>query len=1328
MRMVVTLLRRAGYSATIAAAVAFSAAAPAAPLGLTDSPLFLAAGVQPNLIMAIDDSGSMDFEVLFPGNDGSAWWRRDTSGSCGATDNNSFTGCVANSTGSDDIYASGRLNFNNSGNANDDWKKYAYLFPNGTGGITSARRRSGDSDNDHFAIPPIPAYAWARSPTHNKAYFNPSSTYVPWVNGGGYTFTDATPTATRFDPVFESTVTIDLTRDYAGQGNADTATACSSLTNARTDHYLFKTYAGMTLPEGTCFRAPTFLVPDGPDRGNDPDVSDPAWQSVNVSTGCQIDVDNGCSTAERGTFRLDSGTRLAIRYFPATFYLPATTALPADYGFTGTTLTGKAPDGTDLTGYQIKSGNFATTAQYNAAIQNFANWFQYYRKRHQALRGGLGESFSDLTGIRVDGFTINNARVTNNGVTTVANVTMGSIDTPSVKTNLYSRFYYDWVRTGGTPNRSAVAAMIQNFKRTDSDAPVTSACQKNFGMLFTDGFSNSPADNDGIRGVYDNVDGSRGTPYADTYTGSLADAVMSAYVNPLRTGADFPEGKLTVPTGCGTGPYSGPLDCNRNLHMNFYAVTLGTRGLQFNSDSPVDPYTTAPTWPTSFPARHPSAVDDLWHAAVNGRGQLLNARSPQEISDKLGEVLSTIINQTASASSASINSGSISSDSRVFQARFDSASWTGQLISYAINTTNGQLIGTSARDAADALPAPDARNIFTRNSTGQAVDFTWAALQGDATRVQDLDPASDPTRAQAMLNYLRGNGSNEPQLGDTSAEAATRYRARKDANGSNKLGDIISSAPLFIGAPPFRYRDSLEAQPYSDFASDNADRRAMVYVGANDGMLHAFYADGANVGAEAFAYVPGAVFPRLRNLAAQDYTHQYYVDGSPAMGDAFFGRGATAAGWHTVLAGGLNKGGQAVYAIDVTDPTTVGASSLLWEFSDTNDPDLGFTFSQPSIVKLRDGEWYVVFGNGYNSTLPDGRASTTGNAVLFIVNIATGVARKLDTGVGYAQRPTPTVIAYDNGLATPSLVDVDGDRVVEYAYAGDLYGNMWKFDLTSASPDSWNVAFSSNPLYQARDSSGRVQPITVRPEVARGPQGNGVMVLFGTGKYLEATDKSRTPRVDQSFYGIVDRNSRVTYTGNDRTTALTQQLIHVEDTFDMDATAATNLVKLRVTSNRTLGANSGWYMDLISPVNGYEAEKQVTNPVVRNGAVIFTTLIPDSDPCGAGGSSWLMELDLLDGSRLEASPFDLTRDGEFTTADNVVVTIDGEQVTVPSSGIASTEGILQSPGVADGEYGEEGRGKAVQYKYLPGSSGNVQVIVENPGIGGTGRQSWRQVR
>ncbi len=241
---------------------------------------------------------------------------------------------------------------------------------------------------------------------------------------------------------------------------------------------------------------------------------------------------------------------------------------------------------------------------------------------------------------------------------------------------------------------------------------------------------------------------------------------------------------------------SGPLDCNRNLHMNFYAVTLGAKGLMFDPEAipAADPYRNKPAWPTAFPARHPSAVDDLWHATINGRGQLLNARDPKDISTQLTAVLRSIVERTNAASAAALNSGTLSARSLIYQARFRSADWTGQLLSYRIDPNNGEPIANSVRDAAEKIPAN--RNIFTLDSSGRPVPFTWSGnLANDSVRIEQLAPPTDFTtavdrevEAERMLNYLRGSDADEgtgagnyrvrrgPRVRTNSATSSTRRR------------------------------------------------------------------------------------------------------------------------------------------------------------------------------------------------------------------------------------------------------------------------------------------------------------------------------------------------------------------------------------------------------------------------------------------------------------------------------------------------------------------------------------------------------------------------
>jgi type IV pilus assembly protein PilY1 len=733
--------------------------------------------------------------------------------------------------------------------------------------------------------------------------------------------------------------------------------------------------------------------------------------------------------------------------------------------------------------------------------------------------------------------------------------------------------------------------------------------------------------------------------------------------------------------------------------------------LQFNPDADPaqDPYTTAPTWPTTFPARHPSAVDDIWHATINGRGELLNAKSSDELAEKLRSVLTSIVNQTGSASSASVNSGTISSDTRLFQAKFDSRDWSGQLLAFGINSDGS--LGAQDWDASTQLPAANSRAIITVNSTGTPVPFRWASL--DATRQGQID--ADATIGAARLNYLRGDGTNERPAG-------LGFRPR-----TNKLGDIISSSPIFVRRPGFGYRDTMENDPYSEFRADNEDRDPIVYAGANDGMLHAF---DANTGRERLAFVPSTAYRNLATLSNTNYAHRFFVDGAPSLGDVYID-----GEWQTVLVGGMNRGGQGIYALNITDPddfSEANASSLvMWEFTDADHADLGYTYSQPSVVKLNNGKWAAIFGNGYNNTEVDGIQSATGNAVLYIVDIEDGSIMTaggdpLDTGIGTADDPEG--LGRPNGMSTPAAVDVNGDDIVDFVYAGDLFGNMWKVDLRSDDEDDWKFSFGTAavplPLFSARDPdvATRPQPITSRPEVIRGPRGVGSMVLFGTGKYLENLDKivdTNDPEI-QAHYGLHDRNS---HDGNgvqaddNRITdldQLTEQRILQEPTVTFDGTPVT--VRL-MTDLPVESGDKGWYLNLVSP-NGFQGERQISNTLVRNNRVIFVTMIPDVDPCGFGGTSWLMELNALTGGRLPETPFDLNNDGVFNEEDFANgVPVGGRQLGV---------GIATDPGILMGESGGDPRG--AEYKYNAGTTGGIAVTRENPGPGASGRQSWRQIR
>jgi type IV pilus assembly protein PilY1 len=550
-----------------------------------------------------------------------------------------------------------------------------------------------------------------------------------------------------------------------------------------------------------------------------------------------------------------------------------------------------------------------------------------------------------------------------------------------------------------------------------------------------------------------------------------------------------------------------------------------------------------------------------------------------------------------------------------------------------------------------------------------------------------------------VVAYLRGDDTNEGTGQD--------FRIR-----GSILGDIVNSDPKFVSNPVGTYPDNLEVKSYNDFKTTHVNRDGVVYVGANDGMLHGFAED---TGDEIIAYIPNAVYESLYELTDSDYDHRYFVDAGPNIIDVFLDDtddpdSATDGVWRTALVGGLNGGGQGIYALDVTDPSIFdevnAADIVLWEFDDQDDEDLGYTFGRPQLAKMADGTWAAIFGNGYNNTEADGTPSTSGHAVLYIVDVETGdLLKKIDTGEGSATTP--------NGLATPLLIDDDSDSVVDYIYAGDLLGNMWKFDVDDASTSSWGVDYSGAPLF----TTDANQPITSQPQAAFHPDSlGGFMIYFGTGQYLEITDNDPFGETTQSFYGVWDKNLG-SLTAFDSSDLLAQTITNQwEESFDTnDDGVDDETYLLRNVSDNIIDWDShlGFQLDLM-PENVEGAsntdnfgEKQVSNAIVRNGRIIFTTLVPSSVECEFGGTSFLMELDFRDGSALEFPAFDLNGDGEY----------DGDDTD--ASGRASDVGIMPTVSIlSDG---------AQDVAFGSGASGDIDVIQLSVGLEAYGRQSWRQL-
>jgi type IV pilus assembly protein PilY1 len=688
---------------------------------------------------------------------------------------------------------------------------------------------------------------------------------------------------------------------------------------------------------------------------------------------------------------------------------------------------------------------------------------------------------------------------------------------------------------------------------------------------------------------------------------------------------------------------------------------------------------------------NPAQLDTI--AAAGGTTASYYATDEASLNAQLNTVLNDIIARSGAAGAVALNDGSANANSRIYQARFNTGDWSGQLLSLPINPTTGA-VGGAVWDAGVRLNGQNwdtSRRILTYNPTVGArrgVAFRWPANAAapanselSVAQVSALNASPSGVAdglGSSRLQYLRGDASNEGNgVGD--------FRRRL----VSKLGDIVNSSPVYVRGPNQVRRET----SYAAFKSAYGTRPEMVYVGANDGMLHGF---DAVTGDEKIAYVPYAVFPRLSSLAGQGYSHRYMVDGSPVVADIEF-----STGWRTLLVSGLGGGGRGLFALDVTDPATFGESNVAadrtvrWEFTALDDNDLGYTYAQPSIVKLNNGKPGVVVGNGYNNT-------GSGRAMLFIINAETGaLIRKIDTGEGSPGDP--------NGLSTPAVIDQDGDGVYDYAYAGDLKGNMWKFDLSDSSDGSWDVAYG-DPFYEAKSSAGVAQPITTTPIVSRHPNG-GMMVMFGTGRYLQAADVGNT--ASQTMYGIRDNGDEV----DDRADLQQQTVVDVE---------TVSGVTYREVSKNSVdwGDDEGWYIDL--PEAG---ERIIVDSIIRRGRLVVPTMTPNSDPCASGGSSWLMHIDYLTGGRLDQVTIDVNQDRSFNASD-VVGFADGNR---SASGLRY-DSIVSTPAVIAGFDTASGPGEGgMEISYL-NSSDSSATIGGVPYLNGSPsdplanrRTSWRQI-
>ncbi len=946
-------------------------------------------------------------------------------------------------------------------------------------------------------------------------------------------------------------------------------------------------------------------------------------------------------------------------------------------------------------------------------LQNFANWYSYYRRREYVAKAAVGKVIDQMNGVKIGISSINN-RISFQDNLYVDTSPAGETNRTTLFTKLYS-----YSSAGYTPLREGLRRIGEYLKGNlaGHPSPIASeedggACQRNFTIAMTDGYYNGYFT--GVGNVDGGDEGDFGhpgyageKPYTDSYYNTLADIAMKYWLEDLVP--DLPDDIPELPNDPATWQ-----------HMVTYTVAFGVTG---TLDPTTDPNTV--TWPNPA-SGDPQKIDDLWHAALNGHGMFLSAQNPQELISSLENIMEDIEKHFGSSASVALNSGKVTDNFRLYQSLYNTDGWWGDVRAYTIDENQQVDQDNPVWQANELLENKDwdsERKIITFNGTS-GVPFRWTNLTTSQKNSLNND--------SSLLDYLRGDRSKE-------GTGSTDFRRRIYI-----LGDIVHSSPAFVGIPKYIY----EENGYAYFRDYYATRTPVLYVGANDGMLHAFR---ASDGEELFAYVPNLVYSKLADLADRNYQHQFYVDGTPTVADVYDTTSTAMPAWRkwkTILVCGLKYGGQGYFTLDVTNPPNIGdtesslTSKVLWEFSDADDADLGYTFSTPIIAPvkgssyvsnapLHNARWVVIFGNGYNNSEADGHASTTGHACLYILDAITGtLLKKIDTGVGTVSNP--------NGLASPAVVDVDGDFLADYVYAGDLQGNLWKFDLTSTSISNWDVAYHNRsgdpvPLFQATDPSGNPQPITVMPEVTLHPEHSGIgyvkdqlgnltidfvntyMVYFGTGRYIYQTDINN--KQIQTFYGIWDRGESLgTFNRANNTPLL------LEQTYSLDTTSFATPV--RIVSNNPISwfitdvngnpvlHHLGWYIDLTN--NGVaEGERVIDDPTVRHGRVIFVTFIPTDNPCAYGGESWLMEVNYQNGGMLNTTVLDLN-------ADNVIDENDRTNNGEVPGGIYLGGGKSSPPVIAEIDNEKEA-------KFISKTSGETEVVREKGGGSDTGIFYWEEV-
>ena len=622
----------------------------------------------------------------------------------------------------------------------------------------------------------------------------------------------------------------------------------------------------------------------------------------------------------------------------------------------------------------------------------------------------------------------------------------------------------------------------------------------------------------------------------------------------------------------------------------------------------------------------------LWQGSDGDAKNYFLVSDAAKFLDSLSEVFARVVEETGSIAGGAISTQrlTVGQAAAVFQARFNPVAnfWSGRLFKFPLTLDSTQaslVIGSTATWEAGQVLTNDTfadngagRNIVIGAPAGQQASvlptpFTWAELAANHKIALNTTPYVIPAVMDSLgvdrLDYLRGDRRKE--IKPTTPLGPFRSR-------DIVLGDIVNSALVYMGKPS----GNIGGADYTTFFNTNQNRKPVIFVNANDGMLHAFYEEN---GKEAFAYIPGFAAGSLNVLPDQDYTHTTINDATPTVADAYVNNQ-----WRSILVSGVGAGGQGIFALDVTKPETFSKNNVLWEFTDRDHYAMGNVIGTPQILKLRTTDigttpfykWYAVVASGVNNYAADGRASTTGNPSIFLIDLSRKPSEHpteapWTEGSNFWRIELPqTSATMAKGLVGFSKVENIQTGAVDTLYAGDLQGNVWKLDFTLKGTVSLTTNATTNltkfnaksgtstPFFVAKDNSGALQPITGEPAVVNAFY-NSKLVSFGTGKYLETLDTTAPATVTSSFYTLLDNSSTI----NGRS---------VLQPGSVGGTGMITVPGFIYGTPPSTGASTlklGWYIDFDKTI----AERQISEITSELGQLFFGSLFPTLGSCGEGG-------------------------------------------------------------------------------------------------------------